>query len=802
MNSLIIKFSSNGRLKVKDNGVLIESALGSFLLEGQEVKELANVLCKLIDGKKTVDAVIESVAEARRPNLQAFINILLKQDVLEEFNETLSVEDHEYYAKRFQSQRFFWQIFEGENSNDFERRLKNAKILILGTENWCLSVSVELAAAGFTNISLAHDGIVTPLDIYYFRFFQRSDLGKSRLKVVKDLLSNDYPWCRFVPLALREMYNYLDSNLYQWDLVVVAIPLQQLKIHRKLSHLINKNKYTVLYGTLNSGYAIVGPLTIPGTSFCYNCFLTRFASNHNISFTEQTPLEVTVQNDLASVNLAFSVPMLGQIFALEVIKYITEFSSSGLRNQILLVDLTVLDLKFHHFVSLPNCRSCAGQHNDFQNIEETIGNNENDALKTIIKSCKEWIDPQVGIISKLVVDTEISQYPNSPKCAYAHYHLIRNIAENQEFKRPEISGGKGITRDEALVGALGEAFERYSAATFDINCFTYCKKEQLTGEVLDPIQLGLYKDHQYEQSNFPYQKYAPFIPHYWLKANWLHSGQPVWVPALLTYCNYPLGKEKNYCQSNTNGLAAGSNFHDAVQRGAYELIERDAFMVTWLKRSPLSRLILDSSIDLHSMNIVNDMLNYGINVEIFYIKQPHSIPVFLAVGLGDGKSWPSVSLGAAAHLNPQRAVSGAIQELGFTMKNLRKFKEQGVYCPVVAKEVSSFLEHGLYYFSKKSIIHLEFLLRGGEAPVTMTEIQNSLAFNTENLIEILAKKNIFLAGVDITSPDISKGPFTVVRILSPNLLPIHCGYGRERLNHQRIRAINESELNFEIHPFS
>jgi hypothetical protein len=55
--------------------------------------------------------------------------------------------------------------------------------------------------------------------------------------------------------------------------------------------------------------------------------------------------------------------------------------------------------------------------------------------------------------------------------------------------------------------------------------------------------------------------------------------------------------------------------------------------------------------------------------------------------------------------------------------------------------------------------------------------------------------------VDVTSPDVARIPMRVVRALGPNLQPIHCGFGLERMANPRLDALKRGELNCDIHPF-
>ena len=46
----------------------------------------------------------------------------------------------------------------------------------------------------------------------------------------------------------------------------------------------------------------------------------------------------------------------------------------------------------------------------------------------------------------------------------------------------------------------------------------------------------------------------------------------------MTYYNFPTAAQDSFCQTTTNGLAAGIGLADATLRAVLELIERDVFI--------------------------------------------------------------------------------------------------------------------------------------------------------------------------------------------------------------------------------
>src|SRR5262249_15435769 len=145
--------------------------------------------------------------------------------------------------------------------------------------------------------------------------------------------------------------------------------------------------------------------------------------------------------------------------------------------------------------------------------------------------------------------------------------------------RPMPGGwGKGTTAAAAVVGAIGEAIERYAGSMPDPSRIVWSRPSDLPGAVLDPRELALYDDDQMARAGFPFVKFAPEVAHPWIAGEWAGTQDPVWVPAILAYISLDVRREHVFCQGSSNGMAAWSNRSEAALRAILELLERDALM--------------------------------------------------------------------------------------------------------------------------------------------------------------------------------------------------------------------------------
>src|SRR5262249_12044119 len=150
-----------------------------------------------------------------------------------------------------------------------------------------------------------------------------------------------------------------------------------------------------------------------------------------------------------------------------------------------------------------------------------------------------------------------------------------------------LSGGKGVTEDEARASALGEAVERYSATRQGDEAVVVDTLRGLGEQAVHPNECLLFHDRQFADR-------ARWNARHWhfqhvterFEENAPIEWTPVWSPAtgrhrmvptgLLYYGRCGAGGDRDWVRADSNGNAAGSSVEDAVLQGFLELVERDA----------------------------------------------------------------------------------------------------------------------------------------------------------------------------------------------------------------------------------
>jgi bacteriocin biosynthesis cyclodehydratase domain-containing protein len=510
---------------------------------------------------------------------------------------------------------------------------------------------------------------------------------------------------------------------------------------------------------------IIGPLALPGRAGCGHCASERMRA-------------AAIANPPAIKNESTST-LTNPALTHEVRSIVRHGADrSRLLDHVLVIDDDG-GQSLHRIIPLPLCPVCGGA-----TVSKRVDGNAqhlsgDDSPAEVLDALAGWVDPRTGVISRIVIE---DQFPIVITAAPPH--VFEDDGSPCELP---IGWGKGLTLSGAILSAVGEAVERYSASLPDLTRLVWARPHELEGEVLDPSLFALYSEDQYRREGFPYVRFDPGVHHPWVLGHWLGTTRPVWVPAVFTFLSLTVWKEHAICGGTSNGLAASTNVDDAALRATLELVERDAFLAAWLTGRPGRRIKLENEPEL--ARVIADLEALGATVEIYALETSAWGTTVLCLAFGDGDRYPGVTLGLGAALDPRSAVRQAVLELGQTGPYLRRIMQsKTLRAPANASDVREMLDHAAYYFPAERASAFD-RVRSDKPAVSISD-----------LYAPPKPADIRVAIVDVTSPDVATGPFRVVRAVSPDLQGLAYGYGMDRAVVSRIRAMGLAAEVPDIHP--
>ncbi len=267
------------------------------------------------------------------------------------------------------------------------------------------------------------------------------------------------------------------------------------------------------------------------------------------------------------------------------------------------------------------------------------------------------VDDRLGIVTAVQLprldagDPPVRIAESHPARLVGH----RGVAVNQ-------GGGAALERDIAIIKAIAESIERYCAAfpQGDRRCVTWHELEE---DATPPEAFALFSDAQYRTRGFPFSRLDRQTPTQWIRGRALRDGQPRWVPAAFVHLPHRREQgEPRITTSISTGLAAGADERSAAASALLEVVERDAFMLTWRHRVPTPWIDLDSVGLGREAELVAALRSTGMRCRARLVTQDIALPVVVVVLQGRTPKQPAAVLGAGAAARPLRAIRLALEE--------------------------------------------------------------------------------------------------------------------------------------------
>lgn len=534
-----------------------------------------------------------------------------------------------------------------------------------------------------------------------------------------------------------------------------------------------------LTGMVGRAETTIGPLAIPHRTACWNCGRLRLQANAKCSNTAEEFTDVDGLVDGISQHLADAVCdalCLGP-------------DGSPLINHVLLFDAASMRTSLHRVLAVPACRVCDGSGPARQPTRGFGQHHSNDdALFDLSLQMLSWfVDDRTGIVNRVVVESANDTGLELPVVVTAITAAAPD--ETAPARQMPIGWGKGCNAAGAVVGAVAEAIERYAGSMPDPARIVWSRPDELTGDMLHPRELAPYADDQFKRPGFPYVRFDPDVAHPWIAGEWAGKRGAVWVPAVLVFLSLDIRREQAFCQGTSNGMAAGTETSEAQLRAILELLERDAFMTSWLCQRPGRVLRIDETLEATLKTVLDGVAALGAQVELVLLESACDYPTVACLAFGDGINWPGVTFGLGTDPDPRSAVRQAILELGQTGPHLRKLMKSAAHLiPKAASDVSGMLDHARYYFPPERARAFDYLRDDSDA-CALADLPAGSERSLKGCVDALAASNIRVALLDVTSADVATAGFVVIRAVSPDLQPISFGYGLDRLPIPRLQAL-------------
>jgi len=405
-----------------------------------------------------------------------------------------------------------------------------------------------------------------------------------------------------------------------------------------------------------------------------------------------------------------------------------------------------------------------------------------------------FLSPYTGIVRETV---ELMYGPGEARLASVGATLasggpvIGNLGDAR-------GGGTHSSRAGARAAALGEAVERYSASFVLGEQLVVASARELGDKAVDPRRFALFHEQQHRIPGFPFGRFTPDTRIRWARGFSVPDGIPAFVPAQLTYLTRLADDEPQIGYTTSNGVACAATLEEAILGGLCELIERDAFMLTWYARLSLPRLTWSSTPELAELDrrlFAPSRRPYAaIDLSVFF-----GVPAALGVVRGAPGERAALAVGAGCASTIVDAWRKALSEAFAVHRWLREVRATEPERQVDNLfDIRDFDDHMLFYADESRARHAAFLDGSPErreaADVPPLPGADVLA-RIREITRRLAAASVSAYAVDVTAPDVRASGLRVARVICPELCPLDVFGSAPYLGGRRIlHAAHEAGL--------
>lgn len=323
---------------------------------------------------------------------------------------------------------------------------------------------------------------------------------------------------------------------------------------------------------------------------------------------------------------------------------------------------------------------------------------------------------------------------------------------------------------QARMAAVAEGLERYCAG---ITARQLKRRADLGAEsLIDEDQWSLFSAAQRAQPGFPWPtRQSPDDA--FVQVHHLATNEPAWVPQELLGLGIAEGSMR--LPSTSSGLAAHLDSQHgpwlAVLRALQEVLERDALSVTWLHSLGGAELQL-------SPDLAEVAERVGARVHAFDLTQCwNPQPVVAVAGRLDVEGRPRHGFGIACRATVDEALRKAWLEWGQSLRYADHLCRQArIAIPEAPDALREFSQHAAYYTAHPAgWDRLPLLARrrpAGQHPVESDGRAPALV-QLQQTVRALQFAGIDTYYRELTTADVAQAGLRVVRVLAPQLTPLH-----------------------------
>jgi len=490
-------------------------------------------------------------------------------------------------------------------------------------------------------------------------------------------------------------------------------------------------------------------------------------------------------------------------------------------SRVIIMDRKNYAINYHYIFKHPVCSVCKKKSSEerfFEDINLNYRFNQNFRGKRLEEIREHRVDifdylinPHTGLGQYLIRDVDAKMMP---------MYFIRSMLAGKEF----YSYGRTTDLAHSKYSAIFEMLERNSSMIPQLKGSIRGSFKELNKDgvpVIHPKEFTLndiYDPQEFEQfdDNRNYN---------WQRVFELNNGASYFIPEQIVYFDSQLlSKEKRFIYETSNGCALGGSKEEAILYALFEMVERDSFLVNWYNRIAPVKLNIENIKNSNIHRLVSYIMSKGFDLNIMNITMETGIPA-IWVSIVDNSYQGNIKCynAAGAHINPEKALEGALVEVITSVFVYNKLAEQEEKQELInslknhPEKVINMEDHVYFYAGKENYQYIKDYFTNKEV-IDLSEAfpdwyqKEEKAYTLEQILCKVKKyhQRIFLA--DQSSDTLQKLGLYCVKIMIPTLLTMTFGNRNVRINYERVmdgpimagtksERIAYDQINRDPHPF-
>lgn len=397
--------------------------------------------------------------------------------------------------------------------------------------------------------------------------------------------------------------------------------------------------------------------------------------------------------------------------------------------------------------------------------KKDITSGTNLPLTVVLRKLRQLLNSPNKVIE------EVSTLPRYHDEPHFYQFLARTVEKTPGLSSASVGVGTSLDKRRAEIKALAEAAERSRLARMpDLSM------EGAASNMSDIIDLKDLPEFYRRNRALHETKRLPML---WIRGYELDNKRlkRVNVPAQFVTVPYHFKETEPVVREPiSTGTALGTNYVTSVLRGLMEVIERDAFMLSYYQ-SRVNHEVLPA--DVRSLaSYMRELTRCRLSLRLFDISTDAGGYVFLALLLDDTGIGPHLTAGMKAGFDAVTVAQDSIAEAVQLRTWLRDLMISTVATArkVVPNEIVSLKDRAMFWLDPSRRSELDCYLEC-RTHVKLSDYPRQAELNPVDLLQLQLKRlsglGIKLYFVDLTDPVLFRSGFKVTKTITTKLQPMH-----------------------------